>query len=142
MLKQCTIAALLLGAAAAHAGQALTVRDAWIRHIPGDRPMAGYFLLENQGDGERSLVGAASPGFAMVEIHESVEEDDMTGMRPVDAVAVPAGGRVAFEAGGYHLMLMQRQQDFEVGDEIPVTLEFADGAARDATFTVKPAWQE
>lgn len=124
------------------ADQTMTVEDAWIRHVTGDRPMAGYAVLHNSGDAERRLVGGSSDAFGSVQIHESMETDGAAGMRHVDAVAVPAGGSASLEPGGYHLMLMRPQQALEVGDQVSITLEFADGARRSAMFSVKPVWQE
>lgn len=39
-------------------------------------------------------------------------------------------------------MLMQRRKGVEVGDEVSMMLEFADGASQSVVFEVKPAWQE
>lgn len=124
------------------AEQAIDVQDAWIRHMAGDRPMAGYFVMHNRGDEDRRLVGAASPAFGAIQMHEAVETDGMSSMRPVDSVPVPHGGRIEFQPGGYHLMLMQRQKNLAVDDQVPVILEFADAGSRSVTFTIKPTWQE
>lgn len=132
----------VIGSAPGRAEQSIDISDAWIRHLPGDRPMAGYFVMENRGEAERHLLGASSPAFGAVDMHQSVERDGAASMRPVDSVAVPAGGRVAFEAGGYHLMLMQRQKELEVGDRVTVTFELDDGAEQSAVFSIKPVWQE
>ena len=110
--------------------------------MTGDRPMAGYFVMDNKGDEDRRLVGASSMAFGAVHIHETLEKDGTMSMQPVDAVTVPAGGSVEFRPRGHHLMLMQRQTDLEVGDEVSITLEFADGGSQPVMFSVKPAWQE
>lgn len=141
-MRKCVLACLLLFAAATQADKAIKVHDAWIRHIPGDRPVAGYFVVENKGNIDRELVSASSIGFGIIEIHESIEQDGTASMRPVESVTVPAVGRVEFQPGGYHLMMMQRKRDLRVGDVIPVTLEFADGGSQAAVFAIKPAWQE
>lgn len=142
-MRRSTIAFLLLGAAlTAHAGSSIEIRDAWIRHMAGDRPMAGYFALDNKSEEDRRLVGASSDAFGAVHIHETVEKEGTMRMQPVRAVTVPAGGRVEFRPRGHHLMLMQRRQELEVGDKVSITLEFDDGERRSAVFTVKPAWQE
>jgi hypothetical protein len=124
------------------AGDGLVVDDAWIRYLPGEGPMAGYFTLRNESEETRTLVGASSPRFAMVHLHRTIQRDGMSSMAPVDAVPLPAHGEIAFEPGGYHLMLMQRKGDLSVGDEVPVALEFGDGSVRQVRFTVRPAWQE
>lgn len=110
--------------------------------MAGDRPMAGYFVLDNKSQEDRRLVGASSDAFGAVHIHETVEKEGTMSMQPVRAVTVPAGGRVEFRPRGHHLMLMQRRQELEVGDEVSITLEFDGGERRPAVFTVKPAWQE
>ncbi len=125
-----------------HAERAVEVQDSWIRYIPGDRPMAGYLVMENGGDTDRHLIGVTSTAFGAVHIHETVERDGQMSMQPVDSITVPAGGRVALQPGGYHLMLMQLQSEIEVGDEVSMTLEFADGGSQGVVFAVKPAWQE
>lgn len=142
MTRVFTLALLSFASMAAHAEWAISIHDAWIRHIPGGGPMAGYFVLENKGNTDRNLVGASSVAFGAIGLHESVEQDGTSSMRPVESVTVPAGGRIELAPGGYHLMMMQRQRDLKVDDQVPVTLEFADGGSQSAIFTVKPAWQE
>lgn len=142
-MKHIALVLLLLTAALpVRAERAIEVHDPWIRYVPGDRPMAGYFVMENKGDEDRRLVGAASAAFGVVQIHESVEKDGMTSMRPVESVAAPKGGRVELAPGGRHLMLMQRQKELNVEDRVTVILEFEDRGSQSVTFTVKPAWQE
>lgn len=104
--------------------------------------MAGYLVLENPGEEERRLVGASSEAFGAVHIHETVETDGTMSMQPVDSVAVPAGESAALKPGGHHLMLMQRQREIEVGDEVDLSLRFDDGSSISVQFAVKPTWQE
>lgn len=142
-MKHVTLILLLMAAALpAWAERFLDVHDAWIRHIPGDRPMAGYFVLENRGDTDRRLVGASSPAFGAIHLHQSVESDGTSVMQPLESSLVPAGGHTVFEPGGRHLMLMQRRDTLEVGDEVVILLELADGGSETAVFTIKPVWQE
>lgn len=142
-MKNTALMLLLISAALPlRAEWAIDVHDAWIRHMSGDRPMAGYFVMDNKGNEDRRLVGAASVAFGAVHIHQTVETDGTASMRPVESVTVPKSGRIEFQPGGYHLMLMQRQKELEVGDQVPVTLEFEDGGSQSVVFTVKPTWQE
>lgn len=104
--------------------------------------MAGYFLVENNGSVEAELVGASSARFGAVHFHESVEKDGVAAMRMIESVTVPPGGRVEFGPGGFHLMLMERRDELQVGDEVSVTLEFANGDRPAVPFTIKPSWQE
>lgn len=144
LMKAFLLSAVVLGGIhlPVRAEQSVDLRDAWIRYLPGDRPMAGYFELRNNGDVDRELMGAASETFAGVHLHQSVEQDGTTTMQPVSSVSIPAGGRVAFEPSGYHLMLMQRRKDLEVGDRVAITLIFDNGGEQSTEFTIKPVWQE
>lgn len=143
MMKTLALVLLLFPAVLpARAEQLIDVQDAWIRHMAGDRPMAGYFVMHNRGDEDRRLVGATSPAFGAIQMHETVETDGTTSMRPADSVTVPNGGRVEFQPGGFHLMLMQRQKNLAVDDQVPVFLEFEDGGSQSVVFTIKPTWQE
>jgi len=133
---------MLLFSLAAHAEWAIQVQDPWIRHIPGDRPMAGYMVVENRADRDRELVGASSPAFGSVHLHRTTGTDGAMSMEPVDSLTIKAGGRLELAPGGYHLMLMQPTQTLQVGDEVPVIIELADGGTESVVFAVKPAWQE
>ena len=104
--------------------------------------MAGYFVLENNGSGDRSLVGASSPAFDDVRLHRTNEENGMASMAPVESVAIPAHGRVAFQPGGYHLMMMHPRQELQPGDSVAVTLHLDNGEDLKTSFTIKPPWQE
>ncbi|MCK9489622.1 MAG: copper chaperone PCu(A)C [Xanthomonadales bacterium] len=111
----------------------LVAEDAWLRAAPPTAPVrAGYLILRNRGEQDVSVVGADSPFFGAVEIHEMVHADDDTmRMRPVSELVVPAGGQVDLEPGGLHLMLFRAQQPLAEGDTVTVSLRLADGGALD-----------
>lgn len=88
------------------------------------------------------MTGATSPAFGRIGAHRSVQRDGQVSMAPAGSVPVPPGESVTFEPGGYHLMLMERRSEVAVGDEVPITLKFADGATLQAEFAVKPAWEK
>jgi len=115
----------------------LNVSDAWIRILPGGAPAGGYFLLRNDGRQPVVLVGARSAAFRHVMMHKTAEERGVSRMLPVEGVEVPAGGKVAFAPGSYHLMLMQPTRKVAAGDRIQVTLEFAGGQKLAAEFQVR-----
>jgi copper(I)-binding protein len=128
---------LAAGLLAAHAGPApVTVSQARIRWLPGNLPMAGYFRMTSHATGPLYLVGAASPAFGEVMLHRSIEEAGISRMEPVDRVTLNAAQTVGFAPGGYHLMLMQRKQDVNAGQEVPVTLRFSNGETLTARFKV------
>jgi hypothetical protein len=137
-MKRVLFSVVMLGMAmVACAGQPpVSVSDARIRWLPGDLPMAGYFVITSQASGPLRLVGAASPAFGGVMVHRSVEKDGMARMVHVDGVDLAPGQPVAFAPGGYHLMLMNRTRDLHTGEEVPVTLQFGDGQTLVVSFRV------
>jgi periplasmic copper chaperone A len=52
---------------------------------------------------------------------------------------VPAGGRIAFAPGGYHLMCTAPKPAMKPGAKVPVVLHLSDGSAVAVGFTVKGA---
>lgn len=98
-----TLSAGLPAAADEHG---LEVSDAYMQTTIPSRPAAGYFTLKNNGDVDRVLVGASSPGCELIMMHKSESVGGMEKMLMVDNVPVPAHQSVAFAPGGFHLMCM------------------------------------
>jgi len=130
---------LSLACGAAHAQADASISDARIRLLPGTVPLAGYFNLRNTGDHGLRLVAASSPDFARVHMHRSMEHGGMSRMEAVEHLDIAPGQTLAFAPGGYHLMLMKRQRALQVGDLVPVVLQFADGTRMTVAFKVQPA---
>jgi copper(I)-binding protein len=118
----------VLAAACSSGGStsAPTISDAWVRPPMGaDSPAAGYLTMKNSSDQADALLSVSSPVASSVEIHETTTDaSGMMGMQPVDKIEVPAGGTVALEPGGYHLMLMGVTQMLEVGSKVELDLVF------------------
>ncbi|MNF34266.1 hypothetical protein D3C84_151030 [compost metagenome] len=114
----------------------LEVRDARLRLLPGDLPAGGYFSLRNGTGKAVLLLGAESPAFEQVMMHQSTEKDGVASMAPVSQLELAPGEVVRFAPGGYHLMLIHRLRSLAVGDEVTVTLLFAEGRRLPVTFQV------
>lgn len=131
----------LLFAAApfARAGDcAPVVESAWIRQPPTAMPMmAGFAEIRNPCGATVSIVGAGSPAFGAVELHETRRVDGVSRMRHVESLPVPANGKVALAPGGLHLMLMRPVAPVEAGQRIAVWFELADGRRLQAEFEVR-----
>jgi hypothetical protein len=57
-------------------------------------------------------------------------------MRPQENVPVPSGASLAFEAGGFHVMLIDLEQDLQPGDTFELTLTFQSAGQRTVTVEV------
>ena len=130
-------AAGLSPAIAAEAG--VTVSNGTMRTVIPSRPAAGYFTLANDGDTDRELTGAASPGCGSVMLHKSETLNGVDSMVMVDSVPVPAHQSVTFAPGGFHLMCMSPSASLTPGSKVPVTLSFKDGGSLTSDFDVRSA---
>ena len=135
-MKRLSLVALLMMSTAAQAAP-FDVSGAWFRALPGKLPAGGYFTAQNNGRRDVAITGASSDACGMLMIHQSSNKGGMSGMDMVDKVTVPAGGKIAFAPGGYHLMC--EQPKMKPGAKVPVVLHLSDGSAVAVGFTVKGA---
>jgi copper(I)-binding protein len=105
---------------------------------PGQTRAAVYLRLENTQPRERMIQLVSTPIAGTAEVHRHFYEDGMMKMRAVPHARIAAGSVMAFEPGGYHIMLMDVAEAPKVGSRFPLTLEF-DGAERlDVEVEVRP----
>ncbi|HWX88693.1 MAG TPA: copper chaperone PCu(A)C [Rhizomicrobium sp.] len=137
-MKQLSLIALLLMTSAANAAP-LDITDAWFRALPGKLPAGGYFTAQNNTRRDIAIAGASSDACGMLMIHQSSNKGGMSGMDMVEKVTVPAGAKVAFAPGGYHLMCESPTLKMKIGARVPVLLNLSDGTAVAVAFAVKGA---
>lgn len=107
--------------------QPLYVDQAWIRVSPNPQsPAAGYFTIHG-GPEEVSLRGVTTEGALRVELHESVMQNGMMTMKPIESVAVPAKTEVKFAPGGKHLMLFGINPAMVKTGKLQLTMVFSNG---------------
>ncbi|KAB1908077.1 copper chaperone PCu(A)C [Micromonospora sp. AMSO1212t] len=124
-------------AAASAAAGVLTVRDPWVK--AADKGMtAAFATLANDGDTDVTITGV-STDVSRAEIHEMAMTDGKMAMRQKQGgVVVAARSRAALEPGGDHLMLMDLTRPVRAGDQLDITLTFADGRTQTFTAVAKP----
>ncbi len=123
-------AAAAVAAAGGAAGQ-IGVDNAYVRLAPPGITVTGaYMTLKNSGAGDVQLVAAQATAARSAELHSHVNDGGVMRMRQVEAVAVPAGGAVQLQPGGFHLMLIDLQTTLQEGERVGITLMFADGSSR------------
>lgn len=109
------------------AAPTIEATQAWSRPAVAGGTGAGFFTLTNRGTAPDALVGAESPLARKAEVHRTTMAGGVMKMAKVERVAVPAGGKVTFAPGGYHLMLFGLTRALTAGDRVPTTLTFASG---------------
>jgi copper(I)-binding protein len=64
-------------------------------------------------------------------------KDGIMTMRPLEqGIALPAGAKVVFKPGGYHIMFMNLKQQLNQGDSMKGTLTFEKAGSVDVEFKV------
>ena len=108
MKKRALLLILLLffGSCSGDRAPLLATDVAVSRPKPGMRMSAGYITLSNNTSEAITITRITSPEFESVEMHESILEDGISRMYPLEDVTIAAGQMVEFEPGGKHLMLM------------------------------------
>lgn len=127
--------------AVAHPGHnegSITVHDAYARAMPPNAPSAGgYITLTNSGSVDDVLLMVTSPAAGEVQVHETIMENDMMLMGPIDGeLAVPAGQSVTLQPGGMHLMFLDVAEPFTEGDEVTILLHFEHAGTVEAVLPV------
>ena len=104
----------------------LEIGHPWSRATPPAAPVgAGYLTVTNKGATADRLVSAASDVSARVEIHEMAVIDGVMRMRALDkGIEIPAGGRIEFKPGGFHIMFIGLKQPLAKDTTFKGTLTF------------------
>jgi len=103
------------------------VHNAWVREAPPTaNVMAAYLTLHNPSSRVYTLTGLSSPDFKRVEMHRTEQHDGMSKMLSVPQVTLNSKGRVIFQPGNMHLMLVSPKKRLRAGDNITLTLFFTD----------------
>ena len=122
-----------------HAADTLSISNGWVRWLPNGLPQAGYLTLTNNGDQPVDLLGASSPDFGDVMLHQSIGSGSTMRMVMVDKLTIPAHGKVDISPGGYHLMLMTATHPVAPGGTVQMVLKFSNGKTLTTALPVRSA---
>lgn len=117
----------------------VTLEQGWARLPPNPAmPMtAGYGVLHNGCGKPVTVVGASSPAFGDVSLHETTLVAGVSRMRAVERVPLAPGARVELKPGGMHLMLMQPTRELQAGETVEIELQLDDGGVLRGRFQVR-----
>jgi len=135
--KAALLFSLALGSLAALAQTApVQVDGAWARATVQGQKASGAFMSLTAKDATR-LVGVTSPVAGVAEVHEMKMEGDVMKMRALPSLELPAGKKVEFKPGGYHIMLMDLKAPLAKDSTIPLTLSFKDAKGVESKLELK-----
>lgn len=98
---------------------------------------AGFGRIENACAGPATVVGASSPSYGSVELHESRIVDGVSRMRAVPALRIAPDASATLKPRGLHLMLMRPKSTLKPGSRIAVEFELSDGRKVLGEFEVR-----
>lgn len=135
-----TAVAVISFARGAEAGlDDILIVEAWARATPpGATVAAAYVTLANRTGADDCLLSASMPTAEKVEVHESIEEDGVAKMRPLEIVTVPAAGTLEMQPGGTHMMLTGLSEPLKEGDILPLTLVFENAGELTVQVEITP----
>ena len=118
----------------------ITVQQPWARASAGHAQAGAAFMtVANAGDTDDRLVAAEAGIAELVELHTHIMDDGVMRMRRVEGgIDVPAGGTVALQPGGLHVMLIGLNQTLREGERFPVTLTFEEAGTVTVDVAVMP----
>lgn len=117
----------------------LTVVNSFVREVPPGSPATAAFMhLYNQSDAPVRLIEAQNSITDYTELHDHVVINEVMQMRQVDAIEIPARGKVRLVPGGLHLMLIGLDQPVKEGDTLTLNLLFDNGDVLEFETPVRP----
>lgn len=136
-MKKLLTAALALGIASTSFASEVMVKDPYVRAMaPGQKMTAAFMHIT--ADSDRRIVAATSDIASKVELHTGYVEDGVMRMRQLeDGIELPSGEMVMLKPGGLHVMFIGVTEPVAEGDEVNLTLEFANGETQAITAPVK-----
>lgn len=116
------------------AADALSVENAWVKTAKSGMT-AVFGTVRNNSDAPITISAAQFDGAKTAQLHETAEDGSgaMSMQEKKGGFVIPAGGSLALEPGGDHIMIMGLTKPIEPGEEVSVDLMTADH--RTVTFT-------
>ena len=133
------LAVAALGAGCSSDESTLALSDFWVAFPTVPERCGAFGVITNNGTTAVDLISASVPStFAdEVQLHEVVMVDGAAKMQPISGVTIEPGAQLVLKSGSYHLMLLNPR--VEVGQQVPLTLNFSDGTTLKLDVTVKEA---
>jgi len=101
------------------------------------RAGAVFVTLRNDGAKDDALLGVESGDAARAELHTHIHRNGKMMMRPVEQIAVPAGGEAKLQPGGDHIMLMGLKAALQADYPYELVLIFRDAGRVPIEFVVE-----
>ncbi|MFV0433010.1 MAG: copper chaperone PCu(A)C [Leucobacter sp.] len=113
---------------------AVALSDGWAKAGEAGGMTGVFGALRNDTAEDLTIASLESADAESVELHETEGGE----MREIEGdVSIPAGGSLELAPGADHIMLMGLTRELRAGDEVTVTVHFADGSEAELSALVK-----
>ncbi|WP_432136614.1 MULTISPECIES: copper chaperone PCu(A)C [unclassified Streptomyces] len=113
----------------------LSIGSAYMPEPVSDSMAAGFLTVTNDGGKRDELTSATSDVAGSVTLHTT----QGGAMKQVDALDVPAHGRLVLESGGNHLMFEKLRRKPRQGEKVSLELHFAESGTVTVDIPVEAA---
>jgi periplasmic copper chaperone A len=133
---------------------ALQIQNPWVRLVP-NKTTAAYMVITNPSARPIRIMGFSAAIATRAELHQTqsvdpndhmgmdhsnmpgIEGAEVTGMREVKEIVVPARGKLELKPGGTHLMLVGLKQTLSAGQKVRIVLRLEGGRIQNVDAVVK-----
>lgn len=115
----------------------IEISQPWARPAPKGGNSAVYMQIFNGSNTTDTLRSVDSNIAKNAQIHESFEKKGLTGMRPANDIIIAPDSSFSLSPGGFHVMLMEINQQVSTGDTLNLQLSFARAGTRTVAVPVK-----
>jgi len=131
------VLAILLLVPTPAGAEVLIQSDCWARaSVPGARSAVIYGSFRNDGKRSLAIAEVTSEIAGMIMVHETVLENSMVMMSPVDELRIAPGEEIELKPGGLHIMLTGLTRALIEKDVFQIKLIFSDGRTATADIVV------
>lgn len=118
----------------------LVIRQPWSRAtIASVATGAVYLEIDNNGATADRLTEITTPVADMAHLHSTEMQGDMSSMKMMDGLDIPAGGKVVLKPQGQHVMLMGLNGALKQGSSFPLILQFEKAGKVEVNVPVQAA---
>lgn len=105
-------------------GDKIKIIEPWMRISAQGQSTALFMKIKNESDIADTLYKVECDFAGKVEIHETYQNGDMMGMRPVEHIIIPAKSEFELKPRAHHIMVIKLKKDIKKGSTEEFTLYF------------------
>jgi copper(I)-binding protein len=118
----------------------LRIDHPWASATPPGAPVgAGYLKITNEGKEPDRLIALTSPAARKLTLHQSIQEDGVAKMRPLEkGIEIKPGETVELKPEGLHIMFEGLKGPLAEASRVQGTLVFEKSGSIDVDYAVVP----